>query len=274
MKRLVISPQQLFGAVIAVFLLACLCLSIWTAVDPPTETPEYSLTEEKTLLNETVVKVGYYCSSKSTPWRFVAVSWNVLLLICATVLAFQTRNLRQAFNETVVLGNLIYSHFVFVLLRVGSFFFTPSFDEATLALCQSIIFSTDTFFTLLIYFVPKFQADDDYPDNAPLTPISSVLRSSLVLFGGSQQSEAEEQTEVGLAPAATNESVGGYKHSLPDGENTEDNDMNNGMWNIGVDRGRDAIKTAICEVIGDGNAIPRSEQLGNCEAIDDDRGPQ
>lgn len=246
MKHLVISPQQLFGAVIAIFLLACSCLSIWTAIDPPRKVPEYSLTEEKTLRNETVVMVGYYCSSESTPWRFAAVSWNVLLLICATVLAFQTRSLRQAFNETVVLGNLIYSHFVFVLLRVGSFFLTSSLDGATLALCQSIIFSMDTLFTLLIYFVPKFHAEDDYPDNTPHRPIiSSVLRSSLAFFGGAQQSEAEEQSAVDLTPAAIHE------QSIPYADNAGANDMDAEIRRAGVDNCRDRIETAICEIRSD-----------------------
>jgi len=64
---------------------------------------------------------------------------------------------KQDFNESQVLSKLIYSHFLFVMLRAMSFFFPPEVADPML----SIIFSLDTILVVLIYFLPKFLANDE-----------------------------------------------------------------------------------------------------------------
>jgi hypothetical protein len=140
--------------------LMALFLILWTTLDPPRGEAEYHLSNNVKQNGETVVTVLLYCGSKSDVWRFLAVGWNTLLLTSATVLAFQTRKLpgQQDFSESQTLATLIYSHFVFVVLRVVTFFL--SVDESILTQFRSMLYSFDTMATLLIYFVPKFMAED------------------------------------------------------------------------------------------------------------------
>jgi hypothetical protein len=160
MRRVVLRRSSLFGAVILISSLMALFLILWTTLDPPRGEAEYHLSNNVKQNGETVVTVHFYCSSKSDVWRFLAVGWNTLLLTSATVLAFQTRKLpgQQDLSESQTLATLIYSHFVFVVLRVVTFFL--SLDESFLTQFRSMLYSFDTMATLLIYFVPKFMAKD------------------------------------------------------------------------------------------------------------------
>ena len=158
MRRIVLPRVALFGAVATICLFVIVFLIIWTVLDPPQKLPEYELTDEMTPSGESIVQVSYYCASESISWGYVSVGWNAVLLFCATVLAIQSRKSQQEFNESQVLGNLIYSHFVFVLLRIITTF--VSIEGATLMQIQSILFSLDTMATSAIYFLPKLLAKD------------------------------------------------------------------------------------------------------------------
>ena len=160
MRRVVLRRTALFGAVTLISALMVIFLIIWSALDPPNSLPDYTLTADQSEQNETIVSVQYYCSSNSDVWVFLSAGWNALLLLCASILAVQSRKLQQDFNESHTLAILIYSHFVFVMLRVITFAL-PLKGGVRLE-CQSIIFSLDTVATMVIYFVPKFWTSDDY----------------------------------------------------------------------------------------------------------------
>ena len=171
MRRVELNRSTLRGGVLLIGVLVALYLMIWTIVDPPQRLADYELTDN-TLAFESnldavetlfpldvevhVVHVRYFCNSDSDFWQYVAVSWNLILILCATALAFQSRNVKQDFNEASVLSRLIYAHFLFVLLRVMSFFFDPWVSDPLL----SMIYSLDTMVMLCVYFYPKFLADD------------------------------------------------------------------------------------------------------------------
>ena len=72
----------------------------------------------------------------------------------------QTRKFAEDFNESRTLAFLIYSHFIFALLRVASFGLSGSVSEVILSNLRSIVYSMDTIATILIYFVPKLTAQD------------------------------------------------------------------------------------------------------------------
>jgi 7 transmembrane sweet-taste receptor of 3 GCPR len=139
-------------------------LVVWTIIDPPSKKPVYSLSNDIVTdmmgNSRTVVDIVYFCSSDSSVWDFIAIAWNGLLLLCATVLAVQTRAIQRDFNESQTLAFLIYSHFLFVVLRLVLLFIssrnTTSTSEATISGLRSLIFSADTAATILIYFMPKF----------------------------------------------------------------------------------------------------------------------
>jgi hypothetical protein len=162
MKRFVVQRKSLFGAVAAISTLVVVFLLTWTIKDPPQRLAAYDLTSAMSINNETLIEPQFYCSSDRAYWTYIGLTWNSILLVGGTVLAFQTRDIRQEFNESQTMALMIYSHFVFVLMRVISFIFLPRVvNESTLALCQSIIFSVDTLATLAIYFLPKFLTSDE-----------------------------------------------------------------------------------------------------------------
>ena len=53
---------------------------------------------------------------------------------------------------------MIYSHFVFVCLRVITILLVSTLPADKLAGLRSFVYSLDTIFTIIIYFVPKFVA--------------------------------------------------------------------------------------------------------------------
>merc|ERR1712157_694021 len=82
----------------------------WTWLDPfvPKEILE---------LNGSVITINYECESNSIIWVLVGlVVWKILLLICALVLAFQTRKVIQAFNESQKLAMMTYNHVFFMMV--------------------------------------------------------------------------------------------------------------------------------------------------------------
>lgn len=161
MRRVVVNRTNLFGGVALIIFFVLIFLTVWTVVDPPHRNGEYDLSGMQTANNETIILLNYYCSSQTQAWRFVSVGWNALLLLCASVLAFQTRNLRQDFNESQTLAMMTYSHFVFVILLVITFALASDVSQSTLSRFRSLIYSVDTIATLVIYFVPKFLAKDE-----------------------------------------------------------------------------------------------------------------
>ena len=190
------SRSSLFGAVACVMFCIILFLVVWTIVDPPRKIAEYDLSDVpprelapeedvdaseslESWLAEVEVRKFFYCDSESNVWRIVSVGWNLVLLLCASVLAFQSRNVRSQFNESRSLAMLIYSHFVFVLLRTTVYFFLPSIDRSTLAKYESLILSCDTIALIVIYFFPKFSK----PNQATSSDRSSHLIGPTSAFG-------------------------------------------------------------------------------------------
>jgi hypothetical protein len=162
MKRFVVQRKSLFGIVAGISTFVLVFLLVWTLVDPPQREILYVLTDTTTPSDETEVDQQFFCASEYSFWTYISLTWISLLLVCATVLAFQTRGVRQEFNESQTLTLMIYSHSVFLVLRVITIVFLPaSLDEPTLAIGKSIILSVDTLATLAIYFLPKFLMSDD-----------------------------------------------------------------------------------------------------------------
>jgi hypothetical protein len=137
-------------------------LAIWTGLDPPQRTAEYQMTDTITESQDLIVGVSYFCSGgESDAWHFAAVGARVLLLICASVLAFQTRNAISTFNESRTLAFLIYSHFVFVLLRAGLVVFQNNFSGIMSDYLRTLLISLDQIAACVIYFLPKLISQDD-----------------------------------------------------------------------------------------------------------------
>ena len=200
MRRVKLQRGSLHGGVVIISLLVTFFLIAWTVIDPPQKQAHYELTDRRTaspaiveghnatapvtgdLIETTIVQARYYCTSDSEAWQFVAIGWNFVLILCATALAFQSRTVKQAFNEAQVLSWLIYGHFMFVLLRVMAHFFRPAVSVPML----SMIFSLDTIFMIGIYFIPKLLADDSggVDGEGGSTFFSGAFSSRFAVVGG------------------------------------------------------------------------------------------
>lgn len=162
MQRVQIKREMLFGAVTLISIFVSVYCLVWTLLDGPKPTPEHELTDEINDDGETIVWQVDVCASQSLVWSYVSVGWNATLLFITTVLAVRMRNLTvRGFNEAPTLALLVYSHLFFVILRVITYLLASSVSGHTLARCLSLIFSADTTATLIIYFVPKFLAEEE-----------------------------------------------------------------------------------------------------------------
>ena len=201
-RRVVLSRRSLFSAVIAISFIVFMFLIVWTIYDPPTTNKEYLLTNIVNDDGYTIIEVNHFCSSLSGMWDYIAVGWNTLLLLCATVLAFQTRTLQRDFNESQTLAFLIYSHFVFVVLRLITVILqqwggTTTSVEKLVGL-RSFLFSLDTIATIIIYFVPKFTraANKNEYHQSSSTTINNIDLSSSIrnVVGNSNLASATSES--------------------------------------------------------------------------------
>ena len=79
------------------------------AVDRPTILDILSLDAD----DESVILVTQSCSSSSGVWILMSYLWQLLLLLVATILVFQSSDTSEEMNEKQ-LGYLVYSQFVSV----------------------------------------------------------------------------------------------------------------------------------------------------------------
>mmetsp|Transcript_14130 Transcript_14130/g.30795 ORF Transcript_14130/g.30795 Transcript_14130/m.30795 type:complete len:932 (+) Transcript_14130:71-2866(+) len=170
MRRVELRLGSLYGAVVGIAALVMIGLSVWTIIDPPKKNFELSLTSGTSDFGETVVDKTYFCRSDAQVWHYLGVSWQALLLLSATVLAFQSRKMSATINDTRSLAMVIYSQFVFVVLRAITYFVDSSLEPTSLAAARSFLYSADVVAMLTIYFIPKFFRDDTIKENvSPLT---------------------------------------------------------------------------------------------------------
>jgi hypothetical protein len=158
MRRVTLKKSNLFRVVFLLSALVLIYLILWTALDRPRQSTDYELTDDKTENGETTILTTNYCTSGSDAWVYISTGWHTLLLVCATVLAFQSRKAKFEFKESQVLGFLIYSQFVFLMLSVIVFMSESVLDIMDISRYQSLIHSFDVIAACCIYFFPKFFA--------------------------------------------------------------------------------------------------------------------
>jgi hypothetical protein len=153
MRRVEISRYGMFVHVGMVILMVMLYLTVWAVVDPSQAVEERVVPDAESNIVETSVT----CSSESDIWILIALTWQALLLLMASVLAFQSRDIIQEFNESRKLGTMIYSHFLFLVLRsiVHLLGYRGLLRPNAAAAVTSFLLSLDTLFAMIIYLVPK-----------------------------------------------------------------------------------------------------------------------
>ena len=154
MERVNIRRNVMLIKVLGVVGCVSACMIAWTVLDPPKNMETRTVIDSNGSL---FVEVDLKCASKSSGWRLASFAWQLMLLILAAVLAFQSRHVMEQLNESKSLALMVYSHFLFVCLRgVSSFFYVydtlPSSGTAALF---SLNYSLDALFAMSIYVFPK-----------------------------------------------------------------------------------------------------------------------
>eukprot|EP00581_Thalassiosira_minuscula_P002234 CAMPEP_0183744416 /NCGR_PEP_ID=MMETSP0737-20130205/65719_1 /TAXON_ID=385413 /ORGANISM="Thalassiosira miniscula, Strain CCMP1093" /LENGTH=852 /DNA_ID=CAMNT_0025980057 /DNA_START=73 /DNA_END=2631 /DNA_ORIENTATION=- len=171
-NRVRIEKSMLYKIVAAVIACVIVYLIVWTVVDPSTKQSELSL------LDDTQVQASHYCASSSRYWRIISQVFLIVLLLIATVMATQGRNVDAGFNESKEMAAMIYSHFVFMLLRVLFFLFGAEVVKndwgTVIAGMTSIFLSLDTIICLGKYFFPKFRVAKGQTNPVPGRHIYSL----------------------------------------------------------------------------------------------------
>jgi len=216
-KQVRIDIRSLFRRVVGIVVVVIGFLAIWTTVDPAQRREGRYLKEEGDTM-EVTTTIG--CASDSTLWGLAQLCWNGILVLCATVLAFHSRNVKQEFNDSKSLGTMIYSHFMFAALRVvvigvstgqlsvdeGAGIGSPTIDPSILATAMSFLLSLDVITAVTIYVVPKLNAAHESPQaytestETPSTGIGirTTMNSRGVLRGSAVLQKSHPNSKSGL----------------------------------------------------------------------------
>ncbi len=181
-KRVKVSRQAMLGAVTVLVLIDAIILIVWTSLSPPLAIEELVLPEEL----GTTVESSVICDSDMIIFNYVLDGWHLLLLIVASVLSFQSRDIVPAFNESRSIGTMIYSNFLFMLIRLIVFVLGDRglISSNVYGASMSLLYTLDTTIATTIYVVPKiFEAQKDPNPH-------HVSRGSIVVSGAALSSMA------------------------------------------------------------------------------------
>jgi len=203
MRRIQMERRTLYQIVGGCILAVCIYLSAWTAVDPAKPRPKMTLTNE-TENGKYLVEVSTYCASSSDGWQIATSVYLLVLLLVSAAIVTQSRGLREEFNETRYLALMIYSHFVFTIMRLVAFLIGDGLGWTyAKSAVMSILLSLDVLITIGIYFLPKLLAvNKDAADNRDVLATTSTAETSRGSFnwrlglGGTRMTENGNDDEV------------------------------------------------------------------------------
>jgi 7 transmembrane sweet-taste receptor of 3 GCPR. len=154
-RRAVIDPNHFKKFLSITLSIVVMYLIVWTALDMPKRVDDHSLKE---IDGVTTVCVYSGCASHSPVWKIMALVWETLLLLSSTVLAYQSREIIQQLNESHWLAFLVYSHTLFLLVRlvVNVLLFSNMIQSSMSTKAIALILALDTIVAVVVYFCPKF----------------------------------------------------------------------------------------------------------------------
>jgi hypothetical protein len=152
MKRVEISRKRMLHDVDLAVGFILIVLIVWTVLDPPRSVQELVLDA-----TGATVEMSLECSSNHDLWFVGVLCWQSLLLLTAAVLAFQSRDIVQDFNESRSLGTMVYSYVLFLILRgvVDNLEQNEILPPNVVVGATSVLLSLDTLLAMGIYLVPK-----------------------------------------------------------------------------------------------------------------------
>ena len=159
MRQVTVTKKKLYGTVAIIVAFVVSYLIVWTAVDPMLET--ISRQKVKADEEDSSVLICKLCTSSTSTYNFwTCISLGALFLVLfgAAILAFQSRNVLQDFNESTSLALSAYSHFIIATIRVAGVVVASTTIQPPdrIIFANSFLFSADVLLSLGLYFGPKF----------------------------------------------------------------------------------------------------------------------
>ena len=150
LKKLILYPLYTLGLVILPYLIT------WTCLDH--SKPIEVLSFEDGVFGSNTINVLTYCSSVSNVWNYGTYVWHGFLLCSTCIIALQSLyvNVSAEMDESKKICYMVYSQFIFLMLRAGVPFLMKQHEYA-LSHMQGIIsllLSLDVITMLLIYMGP------------------------------------------------------------------------------------------------------------------------
>ena len=210
MRRINLDKRRLYSIVGYFCGAAVAFLTLRTSLDPATRQARLDLSERSTESGETIVSRSLSCNSESSVWQFVEIGWYCTLVLFASMLAFQNRDIRQEFNETSTLAFMCYSKLVFAILLLFTITLEESLNPQLLFGYQSLIHCLDALVSLVVYFCPKLHTaftNATFTDSIRLR--LSTLRQSQM---NSLASVSNSKSRTPMSPDNTESGVA--EHSL------------------------------------------------------------
>lgn len=182
MKRVTIKRSKLYMNIGVILFFIVVYLICWTAIgNLAAITESWSLDEEgdRNSRGGYFVDIEISCSDRTTglAWYIVIDCFFLFLMAVAMVLAYQTRKVRQEFNESSRLAFIIYSHFIFHFLRMMLAYAELNLAALVAGALLSYMYTADTLMMLFIYFLPKLY-DAKWPLKKDQEYISPFARMS------------------------------------------------------------------------------------------------
>jgi len=154
-KRVKVSNTAMLMALSCLVSIDLIFLIVWTAISPLKATETLVFTDDA---SSTIVERSTVCMSRQRGWQYALQGWHTLLLLVAAVLAFASRKIRlEQFNESRVIGTMVYSQFVLMIARwiVSSLGSSKVIPPAAWGASIGLLFVLDTMLSTSIYVVPK-----------------------------------------------------------------------------------------------------------------------
>eukprot|EP00536_Pseudo-nitzschia_multiseries_P017626 jgi/Psemu1/293132/fgenesh1_pg.1686_\ len=158
LKRVKTTKEHLFLVIGIVTLVQIVYLTIWTFLNP------FEIQKSSTLKDVEsdeghyeIVKTHLVCSTESNVWKYVVYAWELGLTFAAAILAFQSRYVRDDFNESRELGNMAFVHFLFCVLRLILSVTAVAYEtvKGIKGPIEGYLMIIDSLLSILIYFGPK-----------------------------------------------------------------------------------------------------------------------
>jgi len=182
MKVVNVNRKVLLTRSIGLSAIAALYCTVWTIYDPPQSQTSLLVSEDKNDFGETIVSVSNYCDSNLQIWFIISFICQAFLLVGASVLAHQMRSAPNAVNDSAELAVMIYSSFIFLILRFVLYIFSGNLPggSATLQKARSLTCSGDTIATIVIIFLRFFRKQQNKrPMRRGGFSVGSIRRSAM-----------------------------------------------------------------------------------------------